>query len=182
MPPPIIGFMCGSRRTGSINRALTQALIMRCDKANAKTREIDLASYNLPLFHGDLDLIEGVTRLKDDMRACDGIIVVTPEYNGSLPPFLKNAIDWVSITGTEQFSEPVYGIAACTPGPLSGVMVLRELNYILTRVGAEVVSTHLGVGRAAEAFNDQGELVIQPSADLADVMIHNILKRAAQKA
>ena len=105
---------------------------MRAEQAGAVVRSLDLGQYDLPLFHGDLDLPEGVSALKADMRACDGIIIVTPEYNGSLPALLKNAIDWVSITGTEQFIEPVYGIAACTPGSMSGIMVLRELNYILT--------------------------------------------------
>jgi len=133
MTKPIIGFICGSLRTGSINAQLTQALAARFEHAGASVRELDLGAYELPIFHGDLDQPKGVNRLKEDMRACDGIIIVTPEYNGSLPALLKNAIDWVSITGTEQFSEPVYGIAACTPGSMSGIMVLRELNYILTR-------------------------------------------------
>jgi NAD(P)H-dependent FMN reductase len=177
MAAPIIGFICGSLRQGSINAALTRALTARFDAAGAQTRQIDLGAYDLPIFHGDLDAPEGVARLKADMRACDGLIIVTPEYNGSLPALLKNAIDWVSVTGKEQFLEPVYGIASCTPGPMSGIMVLRELNYILTRVGADVVPVQVGVGRAANAFNEQGDVTIQPSSDLADMMMGQVLTR-----
>jgi len=182
MAVPIIGFMCGSLRTGSINAALTHALTARFDAAGAQTRQIDLGHYDLPIFHGDLERPGGVDLLKADMRACDGIVVITPEYNGSLPALLKNAIDWVSVTGTEQFIEPVYGIASCTPGSKSGIMVLRELNYILTRVGADVVPAQVGVGHADSAFNEKGDLIIQPSSDLADKMITQVLTRIAQKA
>lgn len=180
MAKPIIGFMCGSLRAGSINAALNQALMARFKAAGATVRRLDLGAYDLPMFHGDLDLPKGVTALKADMRACDGIIIVTPEYNGSLPALLKNAIDWVSITGKEQFLEPLYGIAACTPGPMSGIMVLRELNYILTRVGADVVAPHVGTGTASEAFDAAGELIAQPSSDLADQMAANLLLRISQ--
>ena len=177
MALPTVGFICGSLRIGSINAKLTQALSNRVAIAGAVVRHLDLGSYDLPIFHEDLDQPSGVARLKSDMLGCDVIIIVTPEYNGSLPALLKNAIDWVSTTGTEQFVEPLYGIAACTPGPLSGIMVLRELNYILTRIGADVIAPHIGVGNAAEAFDAKGFLVAQPSSDLADEMIAKLLVR-----
>ena len=177
MTLPTIGFICGSLRTGSINEQLTQALAERVKAAGAAVRDLDLGSYDLPIFHGDLDMPDGVGRLRTDMLSCDGIIIVTPEYNGSLPALLKNAIDWVSTIGMEQFTQPIYGIAACTPGPMSGLMVLRELNYILTRVGAEVVTPHVGTGNAAAAFDEDGTLVTQLSSDLSDKMIAKLLER-----
>jgi len=180
MSAPLIGFMCGSLRTGSINAALTEALRSRFKTAGAETRRLDLAAYELPIFHGDLETPNGVGRLKSDMLSCDGLVIITPEYNGSLPALLKNAIDWVSVTGKEQFLQPVFGVAACTPGPMSGIMVLRELNYVLTRVGCDVVQTHVGVGRAADAFDKDGELIGQPSSDLADLMIQQMLTRISQ--
>lgn len=182
MAPPKIGFICGSLRAKSINAKLMSALILKTKAAGAEVQILDLGDYALPLLHADLELPAGVERLKADMLSCGGIIMVTPEYNGSLPPLLKNAIDWLSMTGTEQFKTPLYGIASCTPGPMSGIMVLRELNYILTRVGADVISPHVGTGRADQAFSASGELTIQPSADLADQMIANLLSRLAQKS
>ena len=182
MTSPKIGFMCGSTRKGSINAQLTQALVQRIAAKGAQPVQIDLGEYDLPLLQGDLDLPASVNALKADIRACSGIIIVTPEYNGSLPPLLKNAIDWLSMTGSEQFEEPIYAIAACTPGPMSGVMVLRELNYILTRIGADVIAPHVGTGNAETAFNAAGQLIVEPSSELADQMIAALLTRIAQRA
>lgn len=181
MTAPILGFICGSLRSGSINAKLETALMVRAQKAGAAIQKLNLGTYDLPIFHGDLEQPKAVMELKADLRACDGLIIITPEYNGSLPALLKNAIDWVSITGSEQFKEPIYGIASCTPGALSGIMVLRELNYILTRVGAEVVTPHVGTGHATDAFDDTGVLTVQPSSDLADQMIAKLLLRISQK-
>ena len=176
-----IGFICGSTRRGSINAQLTEALAQRIVAAGAQIAHIDLTAYNLPFFQGDLDVPSGVVQLKADIRSCNGIIMVTPEYNGSLPSLLKNAIDWLSVTGSEQFEDPIYAIAACTPGPMSGIMVLRELNYILTRIGADVVAPHVGTGNAETAFNGAGELIAARSSDLADQMIAKLLLRISQK-
>ena len=173
--------MCGSLRKGSINQTLKAALKKRVKLEGAKPTEISLETYDLPLFHGDLLPPANVKKLITKMTKCDGIIIVTPEYNGCLPPLLKNAIDWTSTVGRKQFDTPVYGIAACSPGPMSGIMCLRQLHYILNRVGCEVIGTHVGVGLASKAFDDKGALIIEPSSTLADKMIAQLLNRIAQK-
>lgn len=182
MSTPTIGFICGSLRDGSINQRLKRTLKARVKAAGGKPTEVSLATYDLPLYHGDLDMPANVKKLARKMMSCDGIIIVTPEYNGCLPPLLKNAIDWTSTTQMDMFKDPVFGIAACTPGPMSGIMCLRQLNYILTRIGGEVVPTHVGVGKASEAFDDKGNLIAEPATDLADKMIDQLLMRIAQKA
>ncbi|MEP6342739.1 MAG: NADPH-dependent FMN reductase [Maricaulaceae bacterium] len=179
MALPVIGFICGSLRKGSINAQLTSALCARVEAAGIEVRHLDLGAYDLPIFHGDLESPAGLTQLKSDLLSCDGLIIVTPEYNGSLPALLKNAIDWVTTKGMDSFTDQIYGIAACTPGPLSGIMVLRELNYILTRIGADVVTPHVGVGNADNAFDVDGALKAQPSSDMADQMIAKLLARIA---
>jgi NAD(P)H-dependent FMN reductase len=179
---PKIGFICGSLREGSINEKLMRALRKRVKDAGARTTEINLGDYDLPIFHGDLDTPANVKKLITKMKGCDGIIVVTPEYNGSLPPLLKNAIDWTSTVSTDQFTQPVYGIAACTPGPMSGIMCMRQLNYILMRVGAHVVPAQAGTGNASKAFDSKGNLTAEPSSSLADKMIDQLLTRCAQQA
>ncbi len=179
---PKIGFICGSLRTGSINQALTKALKKRVKAAGARTTDIDLGKFELPIYHGDLALPATVKKLINAMKKCDGIIVVTPEYNGSLPPLLKNAIDWTSTAGKAQFENPVYGIASCSPGPMSGIMCMRQLHYILTRVGAEVVPCQTGTGHGSSAFDAKGNLTAEPSLTFADKMIGQILARIAQKS
>ena len=182
MSAPKIALICASLRKESINKKLELALEKRLKADGAETVIIDLGDYNLPLYHGDLELPDSVKRLVVDLTACDGVIVVTPEYNGGLPPVLKNAIDWTSTFSTDHFTGPVWGLSSCTPGPMSGIMCMRQLNYILMRVGTEVVPTQVGVGNAATAFDGEGHLVSEPSSSLAEKMIASLLLRIKQKA
>jgi len=182
MTSPTIGFICGSLRSESINKALEVALSAKVNAAGAAAVSVDLADYDLPLFHGDLEAPQNLQALVKLLSSLDGIIIVSPEYNGGLPPILKNMIDWVSTVAKEPFANPVYGIASCTPGPMSGIMCMRQINYILMRLGAEVMPTQVGTGNASKAFNEDGELIAQPSANLADKLISTMIARIAQKA
>jgi NAD(P)H-dependent FMN reductase len=182
MSAPKIGFICGSLREGSINKRLETALRKRVKAVGASTSVVDLAKYDLPLYHGDIDYPSDVKKLVNRLKKLDGIIIVSPEYNGGLPPLLKNMIDWTSTCSTDHFTGPVYGIASCTPGPMSGIMCMRQINYILMRVGAEVLPTQVGVGNASKAFDKKGHLIAEPSSTLADKLIAAMLKRIAQKA
>lgn len=158
-----------------MNKRLEKALIKRFKRAGAKCTSVNLGTYDLPLYHGDLDTPDGVKKLSKKLRACDAIVVISPEYNGGLPPVLKNAIDWTSTDDTTHFRERYWGIASCTPGPMSGIMCMRQINYILMRLGAHVSPIQAGVGNYGTAFDAKGELVAQPSASLADNMIADIL-------
>jgi NAD(P)H-dependent FMN reductase len=182
MSTPTIAFLCGSLREGSINQKLQQAMIARFKEAGADCKVLDLGEYDLPLYHGDLDMPDGATALAKDMETADGVMVISPEYNGGLPPLLKNAIDWVSTTGLNAFRAPYFGIASCTPGPMSGIMCMRQINYILMRLGAHVSPTQVGVGLAAQAFTVDGKLVKGRSADLADTLIADMLDRISRNA
>ena len=176
-----IGLICGSLRKGSINKALEGALAKRLEAAGADTNIIDLNDFELPLFHGDLKTPPKLAALAQAMADCDGIIIISPEYNGGLPPLLKNAIDWTSTFGREHLDGPIYAIASCSPGPMSGIMVMRQINYILTRLHAELVPVQLGCGNAETAFDNKGRLIAQPASDLADKMIEQLFSRIAQK-
>ena len=171
---PLIGFICGSLRDGSINKRLEKALIKRFERAEFETTTINLDAYDLPLYHGDLSPPAGVKKLTCKLGSCDGIVVISPEYNGGLPPVLKNAIDWASTEGKAHFETPYWGIASCTPGPMSGIMCMRQINYILMRLSAHVSPVQVGVGSAEHAFDAAGELIAEPSASLAEALIHDM--------
>ncbi len=177
-----IAFLCGSLRTGSINRKLETALMRRAEEHGATAERVDLADYEMPLYHGDLEMPETTKALVKHLATFDGVVVVSPEYNGSLPPLLKNMIDWTSTFDRAHFTGPVWGIASCTPGPMSGIMCMRQIQYILTRLGVEVIPVQVGCGNAAKAFDDDGALVAQPSSDLADNMLKAIIRRTQEKA
>jgi len=177
-----IGFLCGSLRSGSINKTLETALIKRAEGLGAVNSVIDLNDFELPLFHGDLDTPENAKKLIAEMKNYDAIVIVSPEYNGSLPPLLKNAIDWTSTIETGHLTGPVYGIASATPGPMSGIMVMRQIAYILGRMGAEVMPTQIGCGNASKAFDTNGDLVSEPASSLADKMLSSLIARVKSKA
>lgn len=182
MAAPKIGLICGSLRKSSINKALEGALAMRLKQAGAQAHSIDLGNYELPFFDGDIETPPEVMSLVNEMKDCSGIIIISPEYNGGLPAILKNMIDWTSTVGRDHLDGPVYAIASCSPGPMSGIMVMRQINYILTRLHAEVVPVQLGCGNAETAFGSDGDIIAEPASGLAGKMIAQLLGRISQKS
>jgi len=181
MTAPKIAFICASLRTGSMNKRLEKALIKRFKAAGAKTSSVDLGKYEMPLFHSDLKAPPTVKKLITRLKGFDGIVVVSPEYNGCLPPLLKNTIDWTSTVSTDYIKGAVWGLASATPGPMSGIMCMRQMQFIFTRLGGDVLPQQVGCGNASKAFDNKGNLTAQPTLTFADNMRDMMLERIAQK-
>ena len=97
----IVG-IAGSLRSGSFNAALLRAAVEECPpQASLQVESIR----GIPLYDGDVEAAQGippaVAVLKDRIARADGLLLVTPEYNGSLPGVFKNAIDWLSRPGSD---------------------------------------------------------------------------------
>ena len=90
----------GSTRRDSLNRKLIQVATSIAAGAGAEVTLLDLNDYPLPLYNGDLEatagLPEAALRLKEVFKAHDALMIASPEYNSSVPPLLKNTLDWVS--------------------------------------------------------------------------------------
>src|ERR1700753_2564475 len=90
----------GSLRTGSLNAKLAATIAAELAQAGAEITRISLADFPLPIYDGDLQAKSGIpktaVKLKRMMSSHHGVLIVTPEYNASIPSLLKNAIDWVS--------------------------------------------------------------------------------------
>src|SRR5205807_4098573 len=90
----------GSHRTGSLNARLAAAAAYRFAQAGAEVTRISLGDFPLPIYDGDLQTKSGVPKNamnpKRMMGAHHGVLVVTPEYNSSVPPLVKNTIDWIT--------------------------------------------------------------------------------------
>src|SRR6266566_2412316 len=91
----------GSLRTGSLNvRLAAAAAAYEFAQAGAEVTRISLGDFPLPIYDGDLQTRSGVPKnainLKRMIGAHHGVLIVTPEYNSSLPPLVKNTIDWVT--------------------------------------------------------------------------------------
>jgi chromate reductase len=112
--------LAGSLRTGSYNKALLRAA---AEVAPAGCT-LEIASIaDIPLYSGDIETKAGipaaVASLKDAIATADGLLLVTPEYNGSIPGVLKNAIDWLSRPPkdiTRVFGDRAVGVIGATPG------------------------------------------------------------------
>ena len=150
----------GSLREGSFNTSLVRAAL----EAAPESVELELWSGlgELPLYDEDLegDVPESVRRLRDDWADADAILFSTPEYNGSVPGGLKNAIDWASRPRLEAVlrNKPVAVVGAST-GQLGALWAQQDLKRILGIAGARVVGTEIPVSRAHERFDAEGRLL-----------------------
>ena len=165
----------GSLRTGSLNARLAATIAYEFSQAGAEVTRISLADFPLPIYDGDLQSKSGVPKnavnLKRMMSAHHGVLIVTPEYNSSVPPLVKNTIDWVSRVQDGQESrgqvlrERPFAIAAASEGRLGGTRALAALRLILSACHATVIPNQLALSFASEAYDDMDRLK-QP-ADIA---------------
>jgi NAD(P)H-dependent FMN reductase len=165
---PSLVFFAGSAREASVNKRIARAAAGMGEEAGARVTFIDLRDYPMPLYDGDLEAAEGVPdaalRLKELFRASDGLFIASPEYNSSLPPLLKNTIDWVSRPASADepplvaYKGKAAGIAAGSPGGMGGMRGLVPLRMMLGNIGMHVVPQQLSIARAGDAFDEHGEL------------------------
>jgi NAD(P)H-dependent FMN reductase len=158
----------GSLRTGSHNARLAAAAAYQFAQAGAEVTRISLSDFPLPIYDGDLQTRSGVPKhainLKRMMSAHHGVLIVTPEYNSSVPPLVKNAIDWVSRvqdtheTRYQVFRGRPFAIAAASENRLGGVRCLAALRLILSACQATVIPNQLALSFAGEAYDDMDRL------------------------
>lgn len=168
----------GSSRAGSSNHRLAAHMGALLKERGATVEDIDLKGLNLPLFDEDLrdhHTPEAAIALGAKFVDADIIFIACPEYNASLPPLLKNALDWVSCQKDRPYRHAVFGIGAVSSGKLSGVAALSHLRDILTKLMALVAPVDVRVGPSYSAFDDEGQIVedmvLSRSAMLADELI-----------
>lgn len=150
----------GSLRRGSFNRMLLQQMVAIAP-AEAEIEEFDLVS--LPFYNGDLegDLPEPVRVWKEKIRQADGILVITPEYNYSIPALTKNAIDWGTRPPTDNVwkGKPV-GIMGASNGRFGTVRCQQHLRNVLFAANTHVMNTpEVMISYAQNAFDLEGNLI-----------------------
>jgi NAD(P)H-dependent FMN reductase len=161
--------ICGI--AGSLRKASFNAHLLRAAAALAPASlEIDIATIaGIPLYDGDVEsergIPETVAKLKDRIASADGLLLVTPEYNSSIPGVLKNAIDW--LTRPTQDIARVFGgkpvaIMGATPGAGGTRLAQTAWLPVLRNLGARAwAGRQLYVAAAGQAFDAEGKLVDQ---------------------
>jgi NAD(P)H-dependent FMN reductase len=173
MTEPRILVFAGSLRTGAFSAQLAGAALKELVRLDVEASMISLADYTLPLFDAELEAKSGVPAaaklLHDMMLAHRGIYIATPEYNASLPPLLKNTIDWVSRIRVSRspFKHSVFALGSTSNGRRGGYRALMALRQVLELgLGALVIPEQVAVHDAAYAFDDAGDLKEEPLAKL----------------
>jgi len=175
----------GSLRTGSHNARLAAAAAHELAQAGAEVTRISLSDFPLPMYDGDLQSKSGVPKnavnLKRMMSTHHGVLLVTPEYNSSVPPLLKNAIDWVSRVQDpheargEVFCGRAFAIAGASENRLGGARALMALRQILTACRALVIPNQIALSFATEAYDDRDRLKHPADSDALGAMVRQLI-------
>ena len=168
MSPLKILVIPGSLRTGSHNVKLAAAAAYEFAQAGVDVTRLSLGDFPLPIYDGDLQAKSGVPKhainLKRMIGSHHGVLLVTPEYNSSVPPLVKNTIDWLSRVQDaneargQVFRERPFAIAAASESRLGGTRALAALRLVLTACHATVIPNQLALSFAAEAYDDMDRL------------------------
>ena len=175
----------GSLREKSYNTALARAA------AALAPDGVEVELYDtlalLPPYDEDVDG-EDPPAVAADLRAriadADALLFVTPEYNGSIPGVLKNAIDWAS--RPPRGGAPIWGqtaaIAGATTGQYGAIWAQQDLRRVLGVAGARVIDGELPVARAQDAFDAEGRLVDESIAQRLRAHLSALVAEAAPVA
>src|SRR3954447_18147100 len=158
----------GSLRSASLNAKLAAVVAHELALAGVEVTRLSLSDFPLPIYDGDLQAKSGVPKhavnLKRMIGAHHGVLIVTPEYNSSVPPLVKNAIDWVSRVQDanekrgEVFGQRVFALAAASESRLGGTRALAALRLILSACHATVIPNQLALSFAGHAYDDMDRL------------------------
>jgi chromate reductase len=130
--------ICGSLRKGSYNGIVQRALPALAPEGMTITPAPSFADF--PVYNADIHHTTGfpaaVTQLADAMRAADGVVIVSPEYNWSIPGPLKNAIDWLSRVPNQPFKDKPVAILSASGGALGAARMQYHLRQSLSSIDA----------------------------------------------
>ena len=168
MAGPKILIIPGSMRTGSHNVKLAAAAAYAFAQADVQVTRISLADFPMPIYDADLQAKSGIPKhavnLKRMIGAHQGVLIVTPEYNASVPALVKNAIDWVSRVQDphesrgQVFRDRAFAIASASESRLGGARALAALRLILAACQAMVIPSQLALSFAGQAYDDMDRL------------------------
>jgi len=174
----------GSARKDSFNKKLAAVAATEAREAGGEVTLADLADYEAPVYHGDLEETDGLPQSMRGFKALvnshDAMIIVTPEYNGSVPPLLVNTLSWVSRPeGDEEACSAFVGkkaaLAATSPGGLGGVRVIPRLRDYLAELGVVTIPGFATVPSAYGAFGEDGTLTDSRAHEMVRKLAENIV-------
>ena len=162
--PKILAF-AGSLREHSYSKRVVKTAMKGAENAGAEVTYIDLRDYPMPIYNADDHEKDGfhvnAAKLQKLLSEHDGLLICSPEYNGSLSGALKNAIDWTSRQSdefkmVEVFKGKFAAIMTESPGVFGGLRCLGHLRTVLSIMFVNVLPTEIAVGKVHEMFDGDG--------------------------
>jgi len=175
--PKILAF-AGSLREHSYSKRVVKTAVKGAEAAGAEVTYVDLRDYPMPIYNADDHERDGFNenalKFQRLLAAHDGLLIASPEYNGSLTGALKNSIDWASrqsdeFKTIEVFKGKVAAIMTESPGVFGGIRCLGHLRGVLSIMLVNVLPSEIAVGKVHEMFDGN-------SAEMTDAKMKNVLE------
>ena len=168
--PHLIAF-AGSLRQDSYNKQLVSIAAEQARNNGAKVTVIDLKELVSP----ELDALRAL------FTSANGLLIASPEYNGSFSSVLKNTIDWLSRPAQDKSYTPAYGqftvgLMAASPGGLGGIRGLSHIRELMSNLGSLVVPNQIAVGAAYEAFDENNQLKNAAMGDRLEALVKQVIQ------
>ena len=158
MAKPLLAVIVGSNRREWINRKLAQAMVkLGADKFDARIVRID----DLPMYNQDNEnnLAAEVVRFKDELARADGVLIVTPEHDRSIPAVLKNAVDWGARPwGKNSWAGKPGFITGTSPGAIGSALAQQHLRSVMTGFGMILLGGEAYITFKPNLVDDQGNI------------------------
>lgn len=185
--PLHIVVLSGSARKDSVNQKLARVAANLVEGDDIKVTLVEWSDYQFPMYHGDLEAKQGMPeaaqKFKNLLISADALIVASPEYNSSVTPLLKNAIDWASRPAPDEppliaFRGKVAALMAASPGGLGGIRVLVHLRDILGNIGMHVLPDQVMISDAYSKFDESNNLTDEGKAAQVEKLVNNAIDLA----
>ena len=165
-----------SLRTNAFNTRLAKLAALVIEKNGGKVDFANMSEFDCQSFNQDLELSDfhpsGAVEFRKRLLANDAFIISSPEYNASIPGFLKNAIDWVSRFRPQPFNEHHALLMSASPSMAGGNRALWSLRIPFEHLGARVFPNMFSLAMAHNAFTSEGNIA---DATLATRFEENIV-------
>ena len=151
-----------SLRDNSLNDRLASLAARSVEAQGGQVDRASMGDFDCPSYDGDVEgegkVPEGAVRLKDRLTGSDGFIIVSPEYNASMPGVLKNVIDWTSRFRPQPFTRRYGMLMSASPSMSGGNRGLWSLRIPLEHLGARVYPDMFSLAQAHQAFDADGRI------------------------
>lgn len=175
--------LSGSLRRDSLNTRLLRAA------QELGGPGVEFISYDslatIPPFNQELEHRQPaeVHELRQRIEAADAVLIATPEYNGSIPGALKNALDWVSRPlATNALRRKRVAVVGASVGLLGALGAQADLRKVLKVIGADVLEAGLPVPNAHTAFSETGRLRDREVGSALCAIVHDLLQSSMERA